>query len=101
MNLKSEEKASKLFCSNDCKIAITLKVITEDNNVETTSREHFTMQGKNKNTFVFFFLWESYTSIAIHHEICQLLYVRIQFDEKDPRINYRLTPISQDTYINR
>ena len=44
-----------------------------------------------------FFLRESDSSIISHREIYQLPNIRIQFDEKDRRIIYRLTPIIQDT----
>ena len=92
-----------MFCPNGSKIAKTLKAITEGNNVDTISRliilhevlikvaimiketKYFIMQRKNKKAFVFFFL-ESDASIIIHHQIYQLLYIRIQFDEKDPCI---------------
>ena len=107
-----------MFCPNGFKIAKTLTAITEGNNVDTFSRplilhevlievaiminkaKYFIMQRKNKKAFAFY-LRESYSPIIIHHEIHQLLYIRIQFDEKDPRIIYRLTPVIQDTYINR
>ena len=116
-NLKYEKEAPELFCPNGCKIEKILKVNAEGNNVETISRPHilhevlievtvmvnaaiyFITGRKNKKPSLFFSSRKLNIN-SIHHEICQLLSIRIQYDKKDPPIIYRMTLIIQNTSIN-